>query len=155
MWWWCTVFRITILKDDSGIQENPFKICNTLRKLVNYAIVPCHVACKEGGHNLALSQKSSASPDDGLWHIWHREVLPNPSTLMATPSTPPFASPPEESSRTWKERDSPSSNRPSHRSGISSSMRCRWWVDRCLCHTFPHHSQEVFGEIMASFLLHH
>ena len=38
-----------------------------------------------------------------------------PSTLMARPSTPSSACPPEESSRTWRERDSPNCSRHSQR----------------------------------------
>ena len=55
-----------------------------------------------------------------------------PSTSMARPSTPSSACPPEQSSRTWWERDSPSCSRHSQRSSISSLTRCQWWGGRSL-----------------------
>ena len=53
-----------------------------------------------------------------------------PSKSMARPSIPSSACPPEQSSRTWRERDSPSCSRPSQRSSISSLTRCQWWGGR-------------------------
>ena len=49
---------------------------------------------------------------------------------MAAPSTLSSVRPPEESSKTWRVRDSRSSSRPSPKSSTWSSTRCQWWGGR-------------------------
>ena len=110
-----------------------------------------------------LSHQCPASVDDSLWHSWHSwQLVLLPSTLMAAPSTLSSVCQPEESSMTWRVRDSPSSSEVKYLIIDEMSMVGRKTfgeVDRRLRQAFPNSQRMLLSSLRrlrpASSPLHH